>query len=185
MPMKQNKFSVAKRYAKALFEYSDEQGQLDAVYQELVTIQQVLQETPDFLAVMKLDSVTTAEQAKIVATLAQPFSATTQDFLHLVFDYGRTAELDLIIAEFVERYNATQGRVMIHAVSATSLSAEQRQQIGQAYLQRFNGKSAQVTNTVDPELIGGVIVEAEGRRIDGSIRTKLLKMRALLAQPLR
>ncbi|WP_261806970.1 ATP synthase F1 subunit delta [Lapidilactobacillus luobeiensis] len=185
MPMKLNKFSVGKRYAKALFEYSEEQARLDTTYQELMVIKQVLQASPDFLTVMSLASVSNAEQTQLLTTLAQPFSQITQDFLHLVFDYGRMNDLDLIIAEFERLYDATHGRVLIHAVSATALSQEQRQQIGQAYLQRFNGKSAQVTNTVDPDLIGGVIVEAEGRRIDGSIRTKLQQMRALLAQPLR
>lgn len=184
MPMKLDNTTVSKRYAKALFELANEQHEIEPLFQELLVLRQVLQDNPDFDAVMASSSVTLADQAQLVSTLKKPFSQTIQNFLQMLFDYKRMADLGLIIDEFEKRYDVANGRILIKAVTATPMTTEQTTALGQAFVQRFDGKTASVVNTVDPEIIGGVIVQVQDRRIDGSIRTRLNQMRELLAQPL-
>ncbi|WP_125767403.1 ATP synthase F1 subunit delta [Lapidilactobacillus wuchangensis] len=184
MPMKLDNTTVSKRYARALFELANEQHEIEPLFQELLVLRQVLQDNPDFDAVMASSSVTAAEQAQLVNTLKKPFSQTIQNFLQMLFDYRRMEDLGLIIDEFEKRYDAANGRILIKATTATPMTTAQSEALGQAFIKRFDGKTANVANTVDPEIIGGVIVQVQDRRIDGSIRTRLDQMRTLLAQPL-
>ncbi|KRM79868.1 ATP synthase F1, delta subunit [Lapidilactobacillus dextrinicus DSM 20335] len=183
--MKLDNFTVGKRYAKALFEYATEQHISDDIYTELLALRQVFTDNPDLGNILTDSRLDLNEKRAILAVLKPNFSQTLQDFLQLVFDYRRMYDLQFIIDEYEVLYDKANGRVEMTATTAVPMTDEQIESIGAAYLKRFSGKTATVTNVVKPSIIGGVVIDAQDRRIDGSVKTKLNQVRELLAQPLK
>ncbi|GEL13197.1 F0F1 ATP synthase subunit delta [Lapidilactobacillus concavus DSM 17758] len=182
--MKLDKYTVGKRYAKALFEYATETQDASEIYKELLALRQVFADDPDLGNILSDSRLSLPDKQKILATLKQSFSETLQHFLQLVFDYHRMNDIEFIIDEFERRYDSVNGRVLITATTAVPMDDDQIKRVGDAYLQRFSGNSVVVTNVVDQSIIGGMILQAQDRRIDGSVQTKLNRVRELLAQPL-
>lgn len=183
--MKLDKFTIGKRYAKALFEYATEQQSADSIYSELLTLRKVFVNCPDLGNILSDSRLALPDKRKLLVVIKPNFSQTLQDFLQIVFDYHRMNDIEFIIDEFERLYDQANGRVLISVTTAVPMSDEQLKQVSAAYLERFSGQSASVTNVVDESIKGGVILQAQDRRIDGSVRTKLNRIRELLAQPVK
>lgn len=182
--MKLDKQTIGKRYARALFEYASEQDQTKDIFTELMTLRRVLADNPQLLLVLTNAHLRAKQRQELLDVLKPSFSVTMQNFLQMIYDYERVEDLELIIDDYEQFYDQATGRVLIKAITPAPMPDRQKDALADAYLQKFGGNSAVVTNVLDPSLIGGIILEAQGRRIDGSVVTKLQAIRKILAQPL-
>jgi F-type H+-transporting ATPase subunit delta len=98
----------------------------------------------------------------------------------VLVDRGRIAELAPIAEAFEQRVAQAENRLEVTAVAAVSLSEELRDKIIQR-IKRETGSDVDLEESVDPEVIGGLVLEVEGIRIDGSVRRRLDGLRARLA----
>ena len=96
-----------------------------------------------------------------------------RDSLEIVYEYDRMDDLLLIIDEYERRYDEYQGLVLGTITTAVALSAEQKSKIEKQIADKLGYKQAQLKETVDPTILGGVIVEANHQVIDGSIKSQL------------
>jgi F-type H+-transporting ATPase subunit delta len=96
-------------------------------------------------------------------------------FLAVLSDHQRLSELPAIAEYFQRLLDQTLGRVRIAIRSARVLDPAQEQQIAAAFA-RLTGKQVMPAAVVDPELLGGVLVEVEGKVYDGSVRTQLERL---------
>lgn len=87
-----------------------------------------------------------------------------------------------IVDQFNMRYNKLNNIAFGKVISAVKLDDDQLQKLGQAYAKKYNLKELKLTNQVNPSIIGGVILEVEDYIIDGSVKTKLKKIRAQLVE---
>ena len=164
--MKLDKFTVGKRYGKALFELAMEEQRLTEVYQELMTLRQIYQEIPTFGQIVTDNRLDLHEKRQLVDQLLK-------GFLEIVYEYDRMDDLLLIIDEYERRYDEYQGLVLGTITTAVALSAEQKSKIEKQIADKLGYKQAQLKETVDPTILGGVIVEANHQVIDGSIKSQL------------
>ncbi|MCS1352283.1 F0F1 ATP synthase subunit delta [Mechercharimyces sp. CAU 1602] len=172
---------VAKRYAKALFEAAQEQGLLEQVEEELVTVDQMLGHTPELKKWLTHPTVDVKQKKEVLLKVSESMSTLTTNVLILLIERGREA----VITDFVRSYQklANEARGVAEAVvtTAVTLTEAEAAQLSQAFSKKM-GKELRITNIVDPTIIGGVVVRIGDRLYDGSIKSKLDRFEQQLRQ---
>lgn len=178
--MSLDKKTVVKRYAKALFELVNADDQLEQTYQELVALRAVFEQNAGLQRALSGTNLSHDQKQTIVNELKDGSSKLIANLIQMVFDYGRMGEMVAIIDEFETQYDHLQKRVHADVVSAVQLDENRRQKLANALAARLGANEVVLNQTVDPTIIGGLIVKVGSQTLDGSIKTKLERMRQLL-----
>lgn len=180
--MKLDKYTVGKRYGKALFELAAEEQQTEEVYQDLLSVRKVYQEIPDLGELLSDVRLDLDEKRKIMDQIVAGFEGIVKNFLEVVYRYNRMDDLLLIIDEYERRFDEAKGLVLGTVTTAVKLTADQKDKLTRQIAQRFGYQSAELVEKVDPEILGGVIVEANHQVIDGSVKSRLEHLRNQLSR---
>ncbi len=175
-----SKEEIASRYGSALLGFAQDNNCLEQMHDEVSALQTAIKENPDFVSLLSDPIIKLNEKEKLLATVADQFSPQMQEFLKLILAYGRFSEILPILANFELRYERKQNVWRGEVTSAVKLTADQLDRIGQAYAKKYGLRGLKLTNKVDPDILGGVILKVDDRLIDGSIKTTLKKIRAHL-----
>jgi F-type H+-transporting ATPase subunit delta len=174
--------SLSRRYTKALFQLAREAGQEEKIGQEVEEfyaaylqseLQQVLT-NPAF-------GVDTRKKILIQVTRSQQLSLLTVHFLSLLLDRDRLAYLTGIVSCYCRLLNEAKGRIEAKVVGASALEPMMIEQIRRR-LGTISGKEVVLQQESDPSLLGGLLIELEGKVYDGSVRTQLEKMKQRVAR---
>lgn len=166
--------SLSGRYATALFELARESKTLPQVEASLATVRQALDESADFSALTSSPLVGRGDAAKAIAATAQALKldATTGNFLGVLAQNRRLGQLPAIIRAFRQLAAAHRGETTAEVTSAHPLDAEQVDAL-KAQLRTRLGRDVNVDLSVDPSLLGGLVVKIGSQMIDSSIKTRL------------
>ncbi len=174
--------AVAGRYAQALYDLAEAQGLVDQVEQELMAVNQVIADSREFQKVLYHPRITAQEKKNVLKSIfAGKVSPVTENFLFLLVDRHREAFLNDIVAQFSALADRARNIVQAEVTSAIELTKEEKKKLGEV-LNKITGKKVQTAYSVDPALIGGVVVRIGDRVIDGSLRTRLATLREHLRQ---
>lgn len=171
--MKLDKFTVGRRYGKALFELAVEKQEIEKIYQELLDLKKIYKLSPDLGNILSDARLEPDEKRGIMDVLVGNFEGTIHDFLEVVYNYNRMNDLLFMIDEYEHRYDQMNGLVHGTVTTAVPLSEENKKQIEVKIAKMFGYQKAELAALIDPAIIGGVVVEAEHKVVDGSIATKL------------
>jgi F-type H+-transporting ATPase subunit delta len=165
--------AVSPRYAKALFALAKERDALGPTADEIERVANLASD-PQIGPVLGSPLLAAARRRELVRTLARELSLSDllTRFLGLLADHQRLAQLPGIAQHFRNLLDRELGRVRVTIRSASRLSAPQENAIVAAFTKR-TGKQVLTQLVVDPDLLGGVVVEVEGTVYDGSVRTQL------------
>lgn len=168
---------LAARYALALYGLADDQKALDDVAGDLRSLRQLLAESEEFVRLIRSPVLSRNDQTKAVAALCDKFGAhaLTAKFLGVLASNRRLFALPGIITAYLEQLASRRGEVAAEVSSAVTLSEDEVQAVTDA-LRKVVGQKVSVNLTVDPSLIGGLIVRVGSRMIDSSLRTKLQRL---------
>ncbi|WP_379920828.1 F0F1 ATP synthase subunit delta [Erythrobacter sp. R86502] len=168
------KASLAGRYASALFDLAAENGKVTAVESDLGTLGTALSESDDLAALTTNPELPRETQGKAMAAVAQELklSDLTVNFLGVLAANRRLAKLPAIISAFRAIAAAQRGEVTATVTSAHPLSDDQLATL-KSKLTAREGRTVMLTASVDPDLLGGLVVTIGSQRIDASIRTRL------------
>ncbi len=173
---------AAKRYSRALFALALASQAVDAIEQELTTVAEAVQQTPEFLMVMLQPQISSDTKKTIVLrAFGQHVSPTVADFLSLLVDRNRVALIGAIMSHFVEQANAWRNETVASVTTAIPLS-DTEQQMFIDRLGQVTGKKVELVTQVDPSIIGGARVYVGGKMIDGTVTTHLERIRERLKQ---
>jgi F-type H+-transporting ATPase subunit delta len=166
--------SLAGRYATALFELARDEKKLDAVGESLAALRQALSESDDFRALTTNPLISRQDSAKAIAATAaamrlDPISA---NFLGVLAQNRRLGWLDPIIRAFNLLAASHRGETTAEVTSAHPLDDAQIAAL-RANLKTRLHRDVIVDLSVDPAILGGLVVKIGSQMIDGSIRTKL------------
>jgi F-type H+-transporting ATPase subunit delta len=166
--------SLSGRYATALFELARDSKALPKVEASLATVQQALDESADFKALTTSPLIARGPAAKAVAATAGvlKLDATTTNFLGVLAQNRRLSQLPAIIRAFRQLAAAHRGETTAEVISAHPLDAEQVDAL-KAQLRTRLGRDVTVDLSVDPSLLGGLVVKIGSQMIDSSIKTRL------------
>ena len=180
--MSLDKKTVANLYAKAIFELAEENGQLDQTYQELSALRQVFEENDSLAALLSGVDLSLAEKKSLIDALKKDASPFVSNLIQMVFDYGRMDDLVAIIDEFERRYDAFNKRIHAEVITAVQLDTKQRDQLKAGLAKRLSANEIVLHETVDPSILGGVIIRANNETLDGSLSSKIEQIRRLLVK---
>ena len=169
--------AVAQRmYARALFEAAQEQGKTTAIRDQLRGLGAALVETPELEAFLTNPQLDPRAKASVLAEVATDAEPLLQNFLKVVADKGRGGDLRLIAEEFDRLVDLEQGRIVVELTTAHELSDDEAATIV-SQIEKASGRTVEATRSVDPDLIGGLILQAGSLRVDASVRGRLQKLR--------
>jgi F-type H+-transporting ATPase subunit delta len=174
----------ANRYAKALFDVAlQENADLAQIDRDLQAVDEMLKTSPDLMLNLSRGSVTEAQRQSLMMAIAKAMSLSAQ-VSKLVALLGKNGRLDLVpdLADaYRERLRSHQNVVRAEVTSAAPLSPEKTRALEES-LSKVTGKRVEISVSVDPELLGGVVARIGSTVYDGSVRTQLTKMRQELTK---
>ncbi len=166
--------SLQGRYASALYELAAESKAVSAVEIDLDQLGQAISVSSDLASLIRNPRLTRAGAQAAMTGLGTHLKLTplTQKFLGVLAHNRRLAALPQIVSAFAGIAAAARGELNATVTSAHPLSADQISAIA-AKLKTREGKDVKLTATVDPEILGGLVVRIGSTQIDSSIRTRL------------
>jgi F-type H+-transporting ATPase subunit delta len=168
--------AVAQRiYATALFEAAKERDALATVREELGDFVESLREVPELDAVLRNPQLDPRAKVGLLEDLLGSTHELVRNFLLLVVEKGRANEIDVMQREFEELCRREEGILNVELTTAFELSEDERRSIVEQ-IQRASGRRVEATSKVDPDLIGGVVLQAGSRLVDASIRGRLERL---------
>ncbi|MCM2293391.1 F0F1 ATP synthase subunit delta [Allorhizobium sp. BGMRC 0089] len=175
--------AVAERYASSLFELALEEGAIDAVGSDLDRFQAMIDMSEDLQRLVKSPVFTAEDQVAAVASLCDKagLGRLVTNFLKVVAGNRRLFAVSGMITAYRAALARHRGEIAAEVSSAHALSPAQETELKDA-LKSITGKSVALSLTVDPSLLGGMIVKIGSRQIDTSLRTKLSTLKLALKE---
>jgi F-type H+-transporting ATPase subunit delta len=174
--------AVAAVYAEALLDLAQEKGAAEDLRDELDGLRQLLADDSRTAAFFTSPLVDARLRA---AALDRAFRGKASDLLadalQVIARKGRLELMPAIAEEYRRLVDRRQGIVDARVTSAVALSAELRERLA-AELGKALGKTARLSERVDPELLGGVVVEVEGWKFDSSVSAQLQRLQTNLLE---
>ena len=169
--------SLAGRYASALFDLARDQRQIESVGKSLDALSGALVDSKDLSELVESPVVSRQEAGKAFAALAPQFNLDpiTKNFIGVLARNGRKRELPRIIRTFRRLASEHRGETTAEVVTARPLNDDQLSQLRQQLRTRA-GRDVNIDATVDPSILGGIVVKLGSQQIDASIRTKLNRL---------
>src|SRR4029079_3067739 len=169
--------SLAGRYASALFDLARDQRQIESVGQSLDALGQALLDSKDFNELVASPLVSREEAGKAFAALAPQLGLDpiTTNFIGVLAQNGRKSQLQSVIRAFRRLAAERRGEVTAEVATARPLNDDQIAALRQQLRARA-GRDVTIDATVDPTLLGGIVVKLGSQQIDASIRTKLNRL---------
>lgn len=167
-------YQAGKRYAQAAFAIAKEQGTVTAWRSDLRDIASVLAES-GAAAVLANGRVALDRRLAMVDRMldVQPLAL---NLARLLVSKGRSAEAGAVSEAFDRMADADEGVELAEITTAVSLSADEVSAI-ERRVGASLGKTVKATASVDPSLLGGVVIRVGDKLIDGSVRTRLKQLR--------
>lgn len=167
-------------YGRALYDLVKEEGLSDRILQELTVLEQSFREEPQFLRLLSAHNISVEERCGIVdSCFHDSVHIYVLNFLKILTQKAVVKSFSACVQAFTELYNEDHGILPVTAVSAVALSQEQIKRLSEK-LSDITGKKAQITNRVDPDCLGGVRLDYDGKRVDGSVANRLASVRNML-----
>jgi F-type H+-transporting ATPase subunit delta len=166
--------SLAGRYATALFQLARDERKLDAVGAGLDGLRDALRDSEDLRRLIASPLVSRDEALKAVRATAESMKLDpiTSNFLGVLAQNRRLGQLPAVIRAFNLLAAAHRGETTAEVTSARPLNDDQIAAI-KTNLKGRIGRDVNVELSVDPAILGGLVVKVGSQMIDGSIRTKL------------
>lgn len=166
--------SLSGRYATALFELARDAKSIDSVEASLGRVREAIAQSDDFAALIASPIVSRVVAAKAIAAAAEMIDVddTTDKFLGVLAYNRRLAQLPAVIRAFRDLAARHRGETTAEVTSAHPLSDDQVDALKQSLRKRI-GTDVAIDLSVDPALLGGLVVQIGSQRIDSSIRTRL------------
>ena len=167
-------------YARALFEAAESAGHIDAVDRDLAAFVEALAETPALQGFLANPQLQPGAKGEVLAQLTQGADELVANTLRLLAEKGRSGEIAQVYEEFRAIVDRARGRVGVELTTAHELSDDEARTIVDK-IEKASGRTVEATRTVDPDLIGGMILQAGSLRVDASVRGRLERLHRELA----
>jgi F-type H+-transporting ATPase subunit delta len=169
--------SLAGRYASALFDLARDQKQIEAVEASLDALNQALLDSRDFAGLVSSPLVSREDAGKAFAALASQLGLDpiTTNFLAVIARNGRKNGLLTMIRAFRRLAAEHRGETRAEVVTAHLLNDGQLEALKRQLGARA-GRDVAIDATVNPDILGGIVVRLGSQQIDASIRSKLNRL---------
>jgi F-type H+-transporting ATPase subunit delta len=173
--------SVADRvYARALFDAALEENRLEPVREQLTQLVEAEADVPELRELLRNPQLDPQARKAALQDLLADGEELLRNFLLVLVDKGRTGQLEEIAREFERMVARHEGIVSAELTTAVELSDEEASEL-LARIEESTGRKIEATRKVDPDLIGGIVLQIGSHRLDASVRGRLNRLRRELA----
>ena len=148
--------------------------------EELDDVAVALAEVPELAELLSNPEADPSVKGDVLDRIVGGADEILRNFLRLVVEKGRASELRTIAAEFDLLVDAQEDVLDVELTTAHQLSEDEFGQI-LGRIEKASGRKVQATRSVDPDLIGGIVLQAGSMRLDASVRGRLERLRQELA----
>ncbi|HEV8052810.1 MAG TPA: ATP synthase F1 subunit delta [Parachlamydiaceae bacterium] len=169
--------AIATHYSKALFNQAKNDAQLEKTAQAMKEITRLLKEVPEFRSLLLQPFITIEAKKSFLKKLFQENSDPgLLNFLYLLLDKKRMDILPEIAAEYIELVDEKLERLEIGITTTVALDEKMKDKITRALENRYR-KKVLITESIDPQILGGMVLEIGNQVIDGSVKAQLSKLK--------
>ena len=168
-----------KEYERALFMLTEELGVTERVMEELKTAGTLIKENPKYVSLLETPALPIEEKLSLVNGAFSSFDESLLSFLKILTEKRLLRYTPEISRGFNVLFDESRGILRVEAISAVALTEEEARKIKER-LEKKCGKTVILTNTVSPEILGGVKLRYSGTQLDGSLKTRLETLKANL-----
>jgi F-type H+-transporting ATPase subunit delta len=170
---------VDRVYARALFEAAQEKGRLEPVRDQLEQVVAAAAEVPELRELLRNPQLDPRARAAALEDVLAGGDELLRNFLLLLVDKGRIGELEVIAQEFERLVAASEGVLSAELTTAIELSDDDERRLLKQ-IEDASGRKVEATRHVDPDLIGGIVLQVGSHRLDASVRGRLDRLRRTL-----
>jgi ATP synthase F1 delta subunit len=169
--------AVAHRiYARALIDAARDNDKIDLVREELVDLAAALHDVPELRSLLENPEIDSKAKAAILEDVLSGADPLVRNFLKLLAEKGRSAEIEEIVREYEALADAEQRVLNVELTTAVHLSDEEANELVRK-IEQAAGRTVEAARNVDPQLIGGLVLQAGSLRVDASVRGRLERLR--------
>ena len=173
---------VAKVYGGALYDLAAEEGLEDELLTQQQTLVQVLAAEPQWLRLLAIPSIPKPERTALLDEALAGVHPYLVNFSKILCERESIGELPACFKEYRRRYNKAHGILTAVATAAVPMTEEQKARLTEK-LAAVTGKTIHLETRVDESCLGGVRLDGEGVRLDGTLKSRLDTLRQTLAAP--
>lgn len=172
---------AAERYAKSLIDLAKEQGAMEDIKSDMEGILLTIDGSQDLAMMLQSPIIKPDAKTRVLEALfGKTAHKISLSFLKLITSKGREAILDQIAEAYLRLYRIEKGIVRAEVISAKPLTDDVRNSLKKALAN--TGASIELSERVDPAILGGLRVKVGDQLIDASVRRKLNELRIELTQ---
>jgi F-type H+-transporting ATPase subunit delta len=151
------------------------------VHEALADFAVAVEQTPELRGVLRNPQIESSAKASILADIAGDDEPLFKNFLLLIAEKGRAGELEDIAHEFERLMAREERRLTVELTTARELTDDEAKAIV-AQIEQAAGRTVEATRSVDPDIVGGIVLQAGSYRVDASVRGRLERLRQTLVR---
>lgn len=170
---------LATRYAKSLIDLAVEQNSLEDTLADIKYLEMMCRTSNDFTNVLRSPIINAGKKQDIItAVVGDSLKPLAQSFVKLLVVKGREENLPEIATAFIQQYKLMKNIKQVKVTTATPIKDELKKSILDKVSAAMPGAEIELTEVVNPDILGGFVLQAEDKLFDASIRRDLNDVKA-------
>ncbi|MDE6650595.1 MAG: F0F1 ATP synthase subunit delta [Muribaculaceae bacterium] len=176
-----NEGLIPQRYAKALYKLAVERGNSDKVYLEMKTVADSFADNPGLQKILSNPYVKREDKAKLLISAAgDSVEDDYRSFVELILNRKRADFAHLMALAYCDLYRKEHKIARVRIITATKLDDTMMQKLRDVVEKAYPGMTLEFTYEVNPDLIGGFVIDVDDQRLDASISNEIEQLRLKL-----
>ena len=171
---------VGNVYGEALYDLARSENLDSRILKEIAALNESFSREPDFVRLLAAPNVPKEERCRILdSSFRGKVHPYVLNFLRILTEKGYPRHFSDCCSAYHARYNRDHGILPVRAVTAVALTDAQSARLCEK-LQKLTGKTIELTNQVDPGVLGGVRLDYDGKQLDDTVSHRLENIRSML-----
>ncbi len=172
---------IPHRYAKALYKFASETGKTEEIYNLMKTVIKSFTDNQGMKKTLSNPFVTPQDKEKLLLTAAGNEADNAYErFVKLIIGHNRADLAYEMMLAYRDIYRKVNNIMQVNITTAAELPAEQMQKLRDLVNKAFKGSVLEFSESVNPDLIGGFVIDVDSVRMDASISNELEQLRQTL-----
>ena len=171
---------ISQSYAQALYDLARDESLTEQLLLQLDALAEGFAGEPTFVRLLSAPNISKEERCRILDdSFRDKVHPYVLNFMKILTEKGYMRHFSDCCRDYRDQYNRDHGILPVRAVTAVALTAQQTRSLTEK-LTEMTGKKVELTNTVDPDCLGGVRLAYDGKCVDGTVRGHLDSISAIL-----
>ena len=170
---------AAIRYAKAMYDIANEENSINEVYKDMNFINELNSDSLDFKNLLSNSQINFQDKKKLILSLIKQSNSLTEKLIDLLIHNKRVKIIGDIASSFIQLYNKNNNIKEATIITASPINNELESKI-LSMINIKDAKSVNLTNVVNPNIIGGFIIRFDGKEYNASVKQNLNNLKTEL-----